>query len=106
MYAKGIERGAQHVLVLIKRRGLESLSDSRADSKRDYMPAAVSGIRVETFVKDQDQDAILLESGIVEQGPDIILEPCVRGGQLYGIGAAGGRSGTVMRVVILVRHHE
>src|SRR6478672_12710287 len=70
------------------------------------MPAAMCGVGVETFVKDKDQNAILLESGIVEQRPDVVFEPCIRGGQLYVIGAAGGRRGAVMRVVVLVWHDE
>src|SRR5580765_8925905 len=92
--------------MLIERCGLEALLHSGTDSKRNYMSAAVRGVRVEAFVKDKDQDAILLESGIVEQRSDIVLEPCICGGQLYVIGATSGRRGAVMRVVVLVGHHK
>ena len=106
MYTKCIQRGAQDILVLVESCGLEALLHSRAHGKRNYVPAAVRRVRVEAFVKDKDQNAILLEPRIVEQRPDIVLEPCIRRCQFLGIGAAGGRRGAVMRVVVLVGHHK
>ena len=106
MHTQRIERCAQHILVLIERRGLEAFLYSGTDSQRHHMPAPVRGIRVEAFIKNQDQDAIPLERGIVEQRTDIVFEPCVGGCELYVIGAAGGRRGAVMRVVILVWHYK
>ena len=106
MHTQSIERGAQHVLVLVERGGLKTFPHSGPHSKRDYMPAAVSGVCIEAFVKDQDQDAILLEPGIVEQRTNIVLEPCVRRCEFDRVGATRRRCGAVMRVVVLVGHDE
>ena len=70
------------------------------------MSAAVRCVRVEAFVKDKDQDAILLEGGIIEQRRDVVLEPRIGRCKLDCIGATGGRRGAVMRVVVLVGHHK
>ena len=93
MHTQRIERCAQHILVLIERCGFEAFLHSGTDSKRHYMPAAVRGIGVETFIENNNQDAILLESGIIEQRADIVLEPCIGSGELYvlvhPVGAVG-----------------
>src|SRR5579864_4292315 len=106
MHAQRIKRGAQHILVLVESYGLEALLHSGPHGKSNHVSAAVRRVRAEAFVKNQDQNAILLEPGSIEQRRDIVLEPRVRGGQLYVIGAAGGRRGTIMRVVVLVGHDE
>src|SRR5207302_7837879 len=102
MPAQRMSRSTQHILMLIERGGIEAFLYSRTHGKRHYMPPAVRGIGVEPFIENDNQDAILLESGIGEQRADIVLEPCIRRGQLYRVRTAGGCSGAVMRVVVLI----
>ena len=73
MHTQRIERGAQHILVLVERSGFEAFLYSGANSKRDHMTAAVCGIGVEAFVKDKDQDAILLNPGLLNNGAILFL---------------------------------
>ena len=74
---KRIKRSAQHILVLVESGGLEALPDSRPHCKRSYMPAAMRCVGVEAFIKNNNQNAILLEPRIIEQWRNIIFEPCV-----------------------------
>ena len=102
MYTQGIERSAQDILMLIERGGLETFPDPWTYGQRNYMPATVRGVRVEAFIKDKNQDAILLECGTIEQRANIVLEPGIRRGKLYRIGASSRRRGAVMSVMIQV----
>src|ERR1051326_4219709 len=102
VYTQRVQRGAQHILVLVKRGGLEALLHSRSHGECDHMSAAVGCVCAEAFIKNQDQDAILLEFGIIEQWGNIVFEPCVRRGELDCVGATSRRRRAVMSVMIQV----
>src|SRR6185312_9170528 len=66
VYAQGVERRAQHILVLVKSCGLEAFTDSGTRRQRDYVSSAVRRVGVEAFIENNNQDAILLEFGTIE----------------------------------------
>src|SRR5438270_10179068 len=56
-----VQRGAQNVLVVVKRRGFKSLLHFWPDHERRHVSAAVRGVRGKTFIEDDDQDSVLLK---------------------------------------------
>src|SRR5512142_3240899 len=69
------------------------------------MAAAVRAVGGSRFVKNDNQQAVLLKHRAGEQRAQVVLQPVVGGGELQAIGAVGGAVGTIVGVVLGVGHN-
>jgi hypothetical protein len=80
-HAEVFERQAKNTLMLIESKGLVATLRLRTDDDGGDVASASSEIRKVRFIKDDDEEAISLEHGALNDRVEIRLQPIVSGGE-------------------------
>src|ERR1700730_1802441 len=75
------ERQAKNALMLIKSDGLVAMLGHRTNDDGSDVASASREIRKVRFVKDDDEKAVFLEDGALNDRVEICLQPSVGGGE-------------------------